>query len=94
MAFNPAGLTFPRSISKATVPELVTSSTRPELSPTMTMSKKFTIVEGKTLELPVSACNAFNQVRRYGPQHQRAYKLQGASYSNGFAVYNTPDPIR
>jgi len=59
----------------------------------MTMSKKFTIVEGKTLELPVSACNAFNQVRRYGPQHQRAYKPQGASYSNGFAVYNTPDPI-
>ncbi len=59
----------------------------------MTMSKKFTIVEGKTLEFRVSAYNAFNQVRRTTINSSVQYKAQGASYANGFAVYNTPDQL-
>jgi len=59
----------------------------------MTMSKKFTIIEGKTLELRVSAYNAFNQVRRTVLNTSVQYKAQGASYANGFAVYNTPDQL-
>jgi len=59
----------------------------------MTMSKTFTILEGKTLELRVSAYNAFNQVRRTGINSGITYKAQGASFANGFQVYNTPDQV-
>jgi hypothetical protein len=59
----------------------------------MTMSKIFTVIEGKTLELRVSAYNAFNQVRRTGINSSITYKAQGASFSNGFQVYNTPDQL-
>jgi hypothetical protein len=41
----------------------------------------------------VSAYNAFNQVRRTALNTTVQYKAQGASYSNGFAVYNTPDQL-
>ena len=59
----------------------------------MTVSKKFTIFEGKTLELRVSAYNAFNQVRRTSVNSSVTFKANGASYSNGFYIYNTPDQL-
>jgi hypothetical protein len=59
----------------------------------MTMSKKFTIIEGKTLELRVSAYNAFNQVRRTTINSGVQYKALGATYASGFQVYNTPDQL-
>ena len=59
----------------------------------MTLSKKFTILEGKTLEFRISAYNAFNQVRRTTVNSSVTYKANGASYANGFYVYNTPDEL-
>ncbi len=59
----------------------------------MTMSKKFIIREGYTLELRVSAYNAFNNVRRTTINSSITYKALGASYANGFEVYNTPEQV-
>jgi hypothetical protein len=59
----------------------------------MTLTKRFNITESKTLELRVNAYNAFNQVRRVNLNTSIQYKAQGASFSSGFAVYNTPDQL-
>ena len=62
----------------------------------MTMSKKFVVHEGQTLELRVSAYNAFNNVRRGTASAINStvqYKALGTSYSSGFEVYNTPDQL-
>ncbi len=94
MQFNPAGLTIPQIYPQGNGTGPRNYLTAPgTFANDMTMSKKFTIVEGKTLELRVSAYNAFNQVRRTVLNTGIQYKAQGVSYSNGFAVYNTPDQL-
>jgi hypothetical protein len=56
----------------------------------MTVSKKYTVREGYTLELRVSAYNAFNNVRRTTINTSVQYKALGSTYASGFQVYNTP----
>jgi hypothetical protein len=94
MAFNPSALTVPQIYPAGNGTGPRNFITQPgTFGNDMTISKKFTIVEGKTLELRVSAYNAFNQVRRTTINSSVQYKAQGASYSNGFVVYNTPDQL-
>jgi hypothetical protein len=59
----------------------------------MTLTKRFNITESKTLELRVNAYNAFNQVRRVNLNSAIQYKAQGATFAQGFAVYNSPDQL-
>jgi hypothetical protein len=92
--FNPSNLTVPQIYPQNNGTGPRNFLTAPgTFANDMTMSKKFTIIEGKTLELRVSAYNAFNQVRRTVLNTSVQYKAQGASFSNGFAVYNTPDQL-
>jgi hypothetical protein len=92
--FNPSALSVPQIYPAGNGTGPRNYITQPgTFSNDMTMSKKFTIVEGKTLELRVSAYNAFNQVRRTTINSSVQFKANGASYSNGFYVYNTPDQI-
>jgi hypothetical protein len=92
--FNPNGLSVPQIYPTGNGTGPRNYITQPgTFGNDMTMSKKFTIVEGKTLELRVSAYNAFNQVRRTTINSSITYKAQGAAYSNGFQVYNTPDQV-
>jgi hypothetical protein len=92
--FNPAALSVPQIYPAGNGTGPRNYITQPgTFGNDMTMSKKFTIVEGKTLELRVSAYNAFNNVRRDTINSGIIYKAQGASYSNGFQVYNTPDQL-
>ena len=92
--FNPNGVSVPQIYPGGNGTGPRNYITQPgTFSNDMTASKKFTIVEGKTLELRVSAYNAFNQVRRTTINSSIQYKAQGASYSDGFMVYNTPQQI-
>jgi hypothetical protein len=59
----------------------------------MTVSKRFMIREGKTLELRVSAYNPFNNVRRTTINSSIQYKSLGSTYASGFEVYNTPQQV-
>jgi hypothetical protein len=59
----------------------------------MTVTKRFNITERKTLELRVSAYNAFNQVRRTSLNTSIQYKAAGSTFAQGFSVYNTPDQL-
>jgi hypothetical protein len=59
----------------------------------MSISKRFYIKETKSLELRVSAYNAFNQVRRVNLNTSVQYKANGPAFANGFTVYNTPDQL-
>ena len=94
MAFDPYNLTVPQIYPAGNGTGPRNYITQPgTFGNDMTMSKKFTITEGKTLELRVSAYNAFNQVRRTTINSSITYKAQGASYSKGFLVYNTPAQV-
>jgi hypothetical protein len=55
--------------------------------------KNFRIHESKVLELRANLFNAFNQVRRLGVNSTVQYKAQGRNYSDGFALYNTPEQL-
>lgn len=94
LAFNPAALSVPQiyPANNGTGPRNYLSAPG-TFANDMTMSKKFPITEGKTLEFRISAYNAFNQVRRTGLNTGIQYKAQGTSYASGFAVYNTPDQL-
>jgi hypothetical protein len=65
----------------------------------MNLVKTFHITEGKTLEFRVNGYNVFNQVRRAANPATNAvntsiqYKAGGATFSQGFTVYNTPDQL-
>ena len=75
------------------IEEVADASLEPKAAsspPNGPLSKRFTIVEGKTLELRVSAYNPFNQVRRTTLNSSVQYKAQGATAADGFYVYNTP----
>ena len=94
MYFNPSALSAPQIYPAGNGTGPRNYLTQPgTFGNDMTLSKKFTIVEGKTLELRVSAYNAFNQVRRTTINSSVQYKAQGASFSNGFQVYNTPAQV-
>ena len=94
MYFNPSALSAPQIYPAGNGTGPRNYLTQPgTFGNDMTLSKKFTIVEGKTLELRVSAYNAFNQVRRTTINSSVQYKAQGASYSSGFQAYNTPAQV-
>jgi len=94
MQFNPAALTVPAIYPQSDGTGPRNFLTAPgTFANDMTLSKKFVVKEGKTLEFKVSAYNAFNQVRRTALNTSIQYKAQGANFSNGFAVYNTPDQL-
>jgi hypothetical protein len=59
----------------------------------MSLTKRFRIAEGKSLEFRVNAYNVFNQVRRVSLNTSVQYKANGADYASGFAVYNLPDQL-
>jgi len=59
----------------------------------MSISKRFYVKETKSLELRISAYNAFNQVRRVNLNTGVQYKANGATFAQGFTVYNTPDQL-
>ncbi len=59
----------------------------------MTLTKHFRIAEGKTLEFRAAGYNVFNMVRRTGINSGVQYKANGATYAQGFNVYNLPDQL-
>jgi len=59
----------------------------------MSLTKRFRIAEGKSLEFRVNAYNVFNQVRRVSLNTSVQYKANGADDASGFAVYNLPDQL-
>ncbi len=92
--FNPSALSVPQIFPAGNGTGPRNYITQPgTFGNDMTMSKKFVVREGYTLELRVSAYNAFNDVRRTTINSSITYKAQGPSYSNGFLVYNTPQQI-
>lgn len=91
MYFDPNNLSVPQIYPQGKGTGPMNYITQPgTFANDMTMSKKFIFREGYTLELRVSAYNAFNQVRRTTINSGIVYKAMGASYSKGFEVYNTP----
>ncbi len=94
MFFNPSNLAIPQLYPTANGTGPRNYITQPgTFGNDMTMSKRFTIREGKTLELRVSAYNPFNNVRRTTINSSVQYKAQGATYASGFQVYNTPAQV-
>jgi hypothetical protein len=65
----------------------------------MNLVKVFHITEKKTLEFRVNGYNVFNQVRRAASPATSAvnssiqFKANGATFAQGFTVYNTPDEL-
>ena len=92
--FNPAGLTVPGIFPTGTGTGPRNFLTGPwTYSNDMTLTKRFNITEKKSLELRINAYNAFNQVRRTSLNTSVQYKAQGATFAQGFSVYNTPDQL-
>jgi hypothetical protein len=94
LQFNPAGLSIPGiyPANAGTGPRNFLTAPGTFVND-MTLTKQFRILEGKTLEFRAAAYNVFNQVRRTNLNTGVQYKANGAAYSNGFTVYNTPDQL-
>ena len=60
----------------------------------LTLIKAFKFKERYSFELKASAYNAFNQVRRTSVNNSVQYKANGATFADGFRVYNTPDQVQ
>jgi hypothetical protein len=64
---------------------------RPTFSNDISLIKPFTVQRNHTVELRVNFYNVFNNVRRTSVNSGITYKANGASLSNGFTVFNTPE---
>jgi hypothetical protein len=57
----------------------------------ITLTKEFKVKERYRLEVRTSFFNAFNQVRRTGYNSSVTFKANGATYAQGFTIFNTPE---
>ena len=94
LQFNPAGLSIPAMFPTGTgIGPRNFLNAHGTFVNDMTLTKIFKITEGTTLEFRAAGYNVFNQVRRTNLNTSVQYKANGASYANGFTVYNTPDQL-
>lgn len=57
------------------------------------ISKDFRIREGMGLELRASMFNPFNQVRRQDLNTTHQFKFKGATFAQGYSLFNSPDQL-
>jgi Carboxypeptidase regulatory-like domain len=95
-ASAPAGFSF--DASSLGLPSLASTGTGPRnflygpgsFTNDMSLVKTIKITEGRGFELRINAFNPFNQVRRLNVNSSIQYKANGANYSDGFSIINTP----
>jgi hypothetical protein len=94
MAFNPSNLGVPGIFPAAdgTGPRNFLTAPGTFVND-ISLVKMIRIRESKTLEFRVDAFNLFNQVRRVNLNTSEQYKANGAAFSQGFSVYNTPEEL-
>lgn len=98
--FNPASFTIPSVYPASNGTGSRNYMTGPgTFQNDMNLVKVFHVTERKTLEFRANAYNVFNQVRRAAsPATSEVnstiqYKANGATFAQGFTVYNTPDQL-
>lgn len=92
--YNPAGLAVPGIYPASNGTGSRNFLTAPgTFANDMTLTKRFNITERKTIEFRASAYNVFNDVRRVSVNTSVQYKANGATFAQGFSVYNNPDQL-
>ena len=65
----------------------------PTFSNDISLIKPFTLQGRRTVELRVNFYNVFNNVRRTSVNSGVTYKANGATFAEGFTLFNTPEAI-